>query len=295
MPDSPDSDTRQHDNVPVVGRIRSFEKLVEPKRSMSLLGVARVDDPDAVSQTLAEDVSKKAFKLLVTIHQMDSEGETRRYECQVGLIREGSLDALTVRPVTAKHNIANARVEGVLEQFRMAELLIPKTGIQKHVELVFQESGCAYTDHNECDVTWGQQVEHSTLVLHSSSFQRARDDFRCEPGQKVAIVIYSENGATPDSALAPPGYTQEELERIYGKANQINILTGVITEVGPDYICYNINTFGGCSGAVVFLLDKEQPDSVKPRDWGKAIAVHIGPHPSSRSNMAFLLSGYGSN
>ena len=130
-------------------------------------------------------------------------------------------------------------------------------------------------------------------MLHTSTFQCVRPDFQCEVGQKVAIVVYSENRVTPDSASVPAGYTQEELEHIYGKANQINILTGSITHVGPGRISYDINTFGGCSGTVVFLLDKGQPDSVQKQDWGKAIAVHSGPHPIS-GNMAFLLSAYGS-
>ena len=152
MPDSPDSDTRQHDNVHMVGRVRSFERLVEPRRSMAYFGVAHVDDPGVMSKTLAEDVSKKAFKLIVTIRQMDNQGESRKYECQVSLIREGTLDAYTVRPLTAKHNIANGPVEGVVEKFRMAELRIPKTGIQKDIELEFQAAGCEYTDHNERDI-----------------------------------------------------------------------------------------------------------------------------------------------
>jgi hypothetical protein len=290
MPDSPDSDTRQHDNVPVVGRVRSFEKLVEPTRSMAYLGVARVDDPFAMSKRLAEDVSKKAFKLLVTIRQMDAERETRKYECQVSLVREGTLDAYTVRPITAKHNIANGEVDGVVEQFRMAELRIPKTGIQKDIELEFPDGGCTYADHNECDIARGEQVRNRTLVLHSSTFQPVRPDFQCVIGQKIAIVVYSENGVTPESASVPSGYSQDELERIYGKAKQINILTGKITHVGPDRICYDINTFGGCSGAIVFLLDTDQPDSVRPEDFGRAIAVHSGPHPSASGNMAFLLS-----
>lgn len=37
---------------------------------------------------------------------------------------------------------------------------------------------------------------------------------------------------------------------------------------------HDINTFKGCSLAIVFLLDKDQPDSVRENDNGKAIGVH---------------------
>jgi len=89
-------------------------------------GTARVDDPGALSEKLAEEVTKKAFKLLVTVEQMDGEGYLKHYECQIGLIRQDIRDPITVRPATAKHNIANAWVKGVLECFEMAELRIPK-------------------------------------------------------------------------------------------------------------------------------------------------------------------------
>jgi hypothetical protein len=54
----------------------------------------------------------------------------------------------------------------------------------------------------------------------------------------------------------------------------VNIYTGKITNVGKDHIDYNCNTFTGCSGAIVFLLDLAQPNSVQRCDWGKAVAVH---------------------
>jgi hypothetical protein len=266
MPDSPDSAIRQHDNTPLVGQVRSFENLVDPTRYVRFLGVAHVDDPSAISQRLAEEVTKKAFKLIVSVVQLNEDRESKRYECQANLIREGTLDDYMVRPVTAKHNIATGEVgegvEKVVEEYRASVLRIPRTGIQKDIEVVFPDGGCTYDDHDECDIAWGEQVRNRSLVLHTVSFRRVRPEFRCTIGQKVAIVIYSENGATPEAAAAPAGYTQEDMERIYGQKKHINILTGEITLVGTDRICYSINTFGGCSGAVVFLLDAGQPDSV---------------------------------
>jgi hypothetical protein len=111
---------------------------------VQFLGVARVDDPEAMSKRLAEDVTNKAFKLLVTVRHLDDKRETMKYECQVNLIREGTS---IIRPVTAKHNISNGEVDGVVEQFQMAELRILKPGIQKDIDLEFPDDGCTYTNH----------------------------------------------------------------------------------------------------------------------------------------------------
>jgi hypothetical protein len=66
-----------HDNTPAVGRVRSNEKMGDTTRPMQFLGVARFDDPEARSQSLAEDATKKVFKRLVTFLQLDDENETR--------------------------------------------------------------------------------------------------------------------------------------------------------------------------------------------------------------------------
>jgi len=69
------------------------------------------------------------------------------------------------------------------------------------------------------------------------------------------------------------------LAEIYGLPNEVNLYTGKIAHVGEQHIEYDVNTFTGCSGAIVFLLDKDQPSSVQSCDHGKAIAVHAGSHP----------------
>ena len=50
--------------------------------------------------------------------------------------------------------------------------------------------------------------------------------------------------------------------------------------MADHHIKYDINSFAGCSGAVVFLLDVNQPGSVREDDHGKAIAIHAGAHPT---------------
>jgi hypothetical protein len=291
MPDSPDSATRQNDNIHVVGQVRSFENLVDPTRRVQFHGVALVDNPSVLSERLAEEVTKKAFKLVVSVLQLDDQEEVKSYECQVGLLRQGTLDDFVVRPVTAKHNVANGEVEGVVERYRSAVLRIPKTGIQRDINTTFPDGGCDYIDHNECDIAWAEPVRNFALVDSAASFQCVRRDFQCCAGQKVAIAVYSENAVTSEAASAPKWFSEADLAIVYGSKNHVNILTGTITRVGPDRISYDINTYGGCSGAVVFLLDKEQPGSVTTEDYGRAIAVHSGPCPDQTpGNLAFLLS-----
>jgi hypothetical protein len=55
--------------------------------------------------------------------------------------------------------------------------------------------------------------------------------------------------------------------------------------LGKDFIEDDVNSFTGCSGAVVFLLDEGQPDSVDPSEYGKTIAIHSGAHPASVTGM----------
>jgi hypothetical protein len=144
--------------------------------------------------SLAEEVTKKHDKLLVTISQMDEEDELKCYECQIGLIRERTLDSdYTVRPVTAKHNIAITKVKGVVESFQMAALHMPKTGIQRNYTMRFPEAGYEYESHSECDtdITWANVRTSSPLQELAYSFERVRvrADFQCGVGQKIAIVV----------------------------------------------------------------------------------------------------------
>jgi hypothetical protein len=292
MPDSPDNATRQHDTASHPGLSRCVEKLVNPHRWVRPLGVAQVDNPEVISEDLAVLVTKRAFKLYVVAVQEDGDEEEMAYECQAGLLRETTGENTIVRPVTAKHNIATPIVEEVREVFQSATLRIPTAApaTPRAVRLHFAEGGCSYRD-DEIDIAWGNPVRNNLLLAPVRSFQKVRANFQCSAGQKIGMVIYSEIGATPEAADAPVGFTPEQVSRIYGGPNQITILTGEITTVGADYIAYDINSYGGCLGAVIFLLDRDQPESVIPEDYGKALAVHSGPHPhmAAARNIGFLL------
>ena len=131
------------------------------------------------------------------------------------------------------------------------------------------------------------------------SFAKVRNGFIPTKGQKVGIAIYFPEEGKPNKKTVATVFEDEVrisemgLETIYGKHNQVNIYTGEILYVGPDFIEYDINSFMGCSGAVVFLLDMNQPDSLDQANYGKAIAIHSGAHPTvGDRNVGFLINSY---
>ena len=118
-------------------------------------------------------------------------------------------------------------------------------------------------------------------------FEQAPAGFQCEKGQKVAILVCSfgrECTATPETVSG--GHittcTQAQLDEIYGYGGGVAIYSGEITAVGQYHIETNINTYKGCSGAIIFLLDGEHR--------GKAIAVHVGYHPLPEKNIGLKLA-----
>jgi hypothetical protein len=191
-------------------------------------------------------------------------------------------------------------------------LLVYRTCVDYKLDLEFDEGGIdasrvvppPFRDHennlvpwNTVDLTWGRLIIGPTClndilyIMHeSSNFEPVREDFVFEVGQKVGIAVYSVTGATQKTASAPAHVTDEMLREVFGEARQTNIYTGEIKHVGTHHLEYDVNSFNGCSGAVVFLLDKKQPLSVLESDWGCAIAVHAGAHTRCERNIAFKLS-----
>ena len=130
------------------------------------------------------------------------------------------------------------------------------------------------------------------------SFEKVtRQDYRFQVGQKIGMAVYRKFVVTAEDAGMPQNTLQPDyLREIYGHENRVNIYTGKITHVSPDGKAFehNINTYAGCSGAIVFLLDMEQGEEtgVISEDYGKAIAVHAGGKQVAAgqvSNIAFKI------
>lgn len=152
---------------------------------------------------------------------------------------------------------------------------------------------------------WGFDVSVGRLISEPENpatdarlaFTKVRSNFNLKDGQKVGIaVLFSEDSKPKASTIAGAfdfdlPVNEADIRRIYGRSGEVNIYTGKIKYVGVTYIVYDINSFTGCSGAVVFLLDEHQPeDSVQECDYGKAVAIHAGAHPSQGDrNYGFML------
>ena len=143
---------------------------------------------------------------------------------------------------------------------------------------------------------YGLDISVAELIddpMHSAtdsnqSFSKIRQGFTLEKGQKVGIAVMFDEDSKPTKKTIGGAFEQGlevniselDIERIYGQPGKVNIYTGEIIYVGEKHIEYSINSFTGCSGAIVFLLDKDQPPSVDPSDWGRAVAIHSGAHPT---------------
>jgi hypothetical protein len=162
------------------------------------------------------------------------------------------------------------------------------------------QAGVAFS---ACKVFNGVAVQAADSSLAFRPFVPVRGDFRYEVGQCVGMAVY--HSASQDAArrflstcmgehwstendtslatssrsgsLASQGDTVGKPTRERIRSEAVHIYTGRITFVGEHHIEYDINTCGGCVGAIVFLLDQRQPRvTVKAHDYGRAIAVHTG-------------------
>jgi hypothetical protein len=148
------------------------------------------------------------------------------------------------------------------------------------------------------DIGKGELVDtvQERITSEKHSFALVREKFMLEVGQSIGIAVVFKSQSKPtNKTIAGVGenyvaISDKEIELIYGSPDTVNIYTGKITYVGETHIEYNINSFTGCSGAIVFLLDNNQPPSVQSCDFGKAVAVHSQSHPIlSKLNLGFKI------
>jgi hypothetical protein len=109
----------------------------------------------------------------------------------------------------------------------------------------FSGAGYDYDHHSryDIDVTLANIATSQSLRELAYSFEHVHTAFQCEAGQKVAIGGYGECGVTPDASSMTVNF--EELELIYGKAEQVTTHTGPMTRVGLDEVSNDVNSFDG--------------------------------------------------
>ena len=128
-----------------------------------------------------------------------------------------------------------------------------------------------------CEISYGSKITDpkSFFTKKERLFVKAPDTFRVEVGHKIGMAVWA--SATFDisheDACAP---ISVKLSDIYGPKDHACIYTGEVTEVSEQgSFLHNINSFRGCSGAVIFLLDQDQ-DVPKEVADGMAVGIHAG-------------------
>ena len=138
-----------------------------------------------------------------------------------------------------------------------------------------------------------------TVLEYLRPLDLVANDFKYTEGLKVGILVqvpgvdkeaFSEVSGTGNIPLddkspwlnAADNYRQC-FTKVCGEEKDIMIYTGTILEVGEAHIEYDINTYQGCSGAAVIVVDQTHAD------FGKAIAVHAGYKRTLNANIGFKL------
>ncbi|CAB9512893.1 expressed unknown protein [Seminavis robusta] len=169
-----------------------------------------------------------------------------------------------------------------------------------------------------CDITSGDVIRKKFLPQtdRNISFEAVGSSFEYKIGQKIGMAVYRnyEFDFTSHDIYANHDWdknklSQDDILRLFGKDYSVSIYTGEITGISTDgeVFRHDINTFRGCSGAIVFLLDKNQDGLVEDQYFGKAIGVHAGAHKTKTTtdntrarsesskanfNIAFALAGF---
>jgi hypothetical protein len=252
-----------------------------------------MDDVDAFTPQLAKKVGQRAILVKMKTYE-ETTGDVNHYTGQAGIV-----DNLIV---TAMHNISSGpNRDGVLEEthnvevnhaYSEREIIVHFEQLGVHVDsLTNVHVGVQAWDWG-VDITWGARRLGPIPVVPDFSFEKVDNNFSYEVNMKVAIAVYLDEVPSQAMNVAPSAgmVTTDQLHNSHGPSNCVNVYTGKITAVGDDYIAYNINTFKGFSGALVFLSDeREQSASLRQEDLGKVIAVHAGYSSGLSSNIGFMI------
>jgi hypothetical protein len=298
------------------------EILCDPSRQVvPYAGAAagHTDNVHMLSEEMAGTVYWKALQYRIevevqgkSVHDAD---EVNDFLGQCGLLRGEQLvpspgfqgsggSRYKVIPVTAKHNM-HAGLGNIL----LAKIFCPSLDSCKRA--VFPETGLtalpsplilknAKTE-DEAELPFGLDFTFGTPIVnpgHSfaskkTSFEVVRHDFEIQNGQKIGICVYrSDDKIVNDVEKTEGKLSDAEVLKYYGPAKVPVILTGTVRGVYGDrdeVFSHSINTYEGCSGAVIFLLDKNQPpESVVEGDYGKAIGIHAAGYAPNNLGMSII-------
>mmetsp|Transcript_24070 Transcript_24070/g.66747 ORF Transcript_24070/g.66747 Transcript_24070/m.66747 type:complete len:298 (-) Transcript_24070:147-1040(-) len=154
-------------------------------------------------------------------------------------------------------------------QVHFQHLGLPSSKIQPMVLTIGDES---VSWEYGVDIAFGTFPAPAPTSSHQRYhvFQAIPQGYEYTAGTKIAMAIFTKQAATVESARIT-GPKDVDPTRVYGAPDEISVYAGIITEVGEKFFVHDINSYRGCSGALVFLLDG--PDA------GRCIGVHIGSPP----------------
>lgn len=310
-----------------VARHGVIERLIDASRQGRVVGKVFIDDPHAISRTLASEVSNKASQVDVAF--VDSTGLTQKYHGQGGLFKGNRLTAspgdeqaekpaskkqktasarsvafkgfssFEATPVTAKHNIESENGE----QFTNVTMTFVNNE-RRPALVVFPDGGCTMSatiqvrpaTKDERPVEWkADDVTYGTTCTDAGQFiskkpllfEKVPGEFRLRLGQNIAIAVYRTFDISYEDAAAP---SNTDMDKIYGKKGGVSIYTGKVQRLSDNGKTFehDINTFRGCSGAIIFLLDV-QADQTDQDYCGMAVGIHVGGLPSCDMNLGFTI------
>jgi hypothetical protein len=219
-------------------------------------------------------VHNGAAQLLITCL-----GYKNMLEGQMGMVDFGDGNA---QAVTALHNILKRK--GISPR----DTLCTFAG-RRHNETFaaeFQHLGTPRAKVRQLELTigdvsisweYGVDITRGTLPHPAPSssaqnyhvFQAVSQAYEYTVGTNIAMAVFAKQAATAESArIAGTSTRVVDPTHVYGAPDEISIYAGIITAVGEKFFVHDINSYRGCSGASVFLLDGSNA--------GMCIGVHIG-------------------
>lgn len=237
------------------------------------------DSIDRKNDKMFSTVYNGAAQLLVTCV-----GRRNQLEGQLGMVDFGNGRA---QAVTALHNItqrwgysptfttctfSGSRFNETFP-VEFPDLCVPSRTIKP---LTLEIGDTILSWEYGVDIARGQfqETEHATPPTKSANnyhvFQSVPPDYQFSVGTTIGMAVFAKQAATMESSRMPSGAKVEPAD-VYGAADEVSIYTGSMTHVGKRFFAHNMNSYRGCSGAIVFLLDGENE--------GKCVGVHIGSPP----------------
>ena len=301
------------------------ERLLRRDRRSDTVRSSFVNGTDLISDQLVSIVSDKACQFVMHFMTADG-GDTVIYYGQGGLIQGnrltespptdvarpkkrsrttvtfGEFASFQATPVTAKHNLESengeiyGRVSIQTTHGAKRDVVFADGGSrpEQNIEVRAPTADTDRLSWPDNDWSKGEVLGQpgSAFTKKPRLFEAAPDGFVLRVGHRVGIVVYRTFDITHEDA-GIMGSTSVHLEMVYGPKEQPCIYTGNVTEISGNgkTFCHDINTFAGCSGAVVFLLDVQLDhiSDVSSDLYGKAVGVHVGGLDVN-NNIGFLLT-----